>query len=252
MKIFILGIGKSGTTALVYKVAGGLKNCQAFSGGKPGKYLAEYENAVYKHTYHEGKGKSFELYRDHLNREHYDRKIWMARDPRDVAVSQMLYRWHRGCRGNKAQYRKHLNLVLKKEQDPNSIPFYEICRYANYGDWPRDKLEFFEEEQVRYRRMRDFVSNLGDDWFIFRYEDMVNKQFADLNAQLGFNISPDAQVPSGSGKQKVVRKKATGDWRHWFTEEDVEFLKPAYLPYMELIRYDCEEWDLEPDPVIEP
>jgi hypothetical protein len=70
-------------------VAGGLKNCQAFSGGKPGKYLGEYENAVYKHTYHEGKGKSFELYRDHLNREHYDRKIWMARDPRDVAVSRI-------------------------------------------------------------------------------------------------------------------------------------------------------------------
>ena len=23
-------------------------------------------------------------------------------------------------------------------------------------------------------------------------------------------------------------------------------------PSMELIRYDCEEWDLEPDPVIEP
>jgi len=81
---------------------------------------------------------------------------------------------------------------------------------------------------------------------------MVNKQFADLNAHLGFNISPDAQVPSGSGKRKVVRKKATGDWRHWFTEEDVELLKPAYLPYMELIRYECEDWDLEPHPVIEP
>ena len=49
MKILILGLGKSGTTAMLYKVAGGLPNCQAFSGGKPGKYLGDYENAVYKH-----------------------------------------------------------------------------------------------------------------------------------------------------------------------------------------------------------
>ena len=34
MKILILELGKSGTTAMVYKVAGGLPNCQAFSGGK--------------------------------------------------------------------------------------------------------------------------------------------------------------------------------------------------------------------------
>ena len=60
MKIFILGVGKSGTTALVYKVAGGLPNCQAFSGGPPGKYVGDYENAVYKHTYEERKGKSFD------------------------------------------------------------------------------------------------------------------------------------------------------------------------------------------------
>jgi hypothetical protein len=252
MKILILGTGKSGTTALVYKVAGGLPDCQAFSGGKPGKYLGEYENAVYKHTYHEGKGKSFELYREHLAIEHYDFKIWMARDPRDAAVSRMLYRWHRGCRGNKAQYRAHLNLILKKEQDPNSIPFYEICRYTSHDVWPRGKAEFFEEEKIRYRRMQDFVCSLGDDWFVFRYEDMVNKQFAQLNSHLGFNISPDAEVPIGTGKQKVVRKKASGDWRHWFTNEDVEFIKPAYIPYMKLIGYDCEDWALKPRPTIEP
>jgi hypothetical protein len=117
MKVFILGVGKSGTTALLYKVAAGLPNCQAFSGGRPGKYGGDYENAVYKHTYEERKGKSFDLYQDHLRQEHYDRKIWIARDPRDSAVSRMLYRWHRGYRGRKAQYRAHLDLVLKKERN---------------------------------------------------------------------------------------------------------------------------------------
>ena len=219
MKILILGLGKSGTTAMVYKVAGGLPNCQAFSGGKPGKYIGEYENAVYKHTYEERKGKSFELYREHLRKEHYDRKIWMARDPRDAAVSRMLYRWHRGYPGKRKQYEAHLNLVLKKEQDPGSLPFYEICRYTGYDGCPRDKEAVFEEEKVRYQRMRAFVESLGDDWFMYRYEDMVDKKFDALNAYLGFETESDAEVPSGTGKEKVVRKKAYGDWRHWYTEE---------------------------------
>ena len=42
MKILILGTGKTGTTAMVYKVAGGLPNCRAFSGGKPGKYVGVF------------------------------------------------------------------------------------------------------------------------------------------------------------------------------------------------------------------
>ncbi len=237
---------------MLYKVAGGLPNCQAFSGGKPGKYLGNYENAVYKHTYEERKGKSFELYREHLNKEHYDRKIWMARDPRDAAVSRMLYRWHRGFLGSKKQYEAHLDLVLKKEQDPKSIPFYEICRFTGHNGWPRAKEAVFEEEQIRYRRMEEFVKNLGDDWFISRYEDMVDKKFEALNAYLAFEISADAEVPSGTGKEKVVRKKAYGDWRHWYTEEDVALFKPAYDPYMEAVGYNCDDWDLSPVPIIEP
>ena len=252
MKVFILGTGKSGTTALVYKVAGGLPNCQAFSGGRPGKYLGKYENAVYKHTYEERKGKSFELYREHLDKESYDRKIWMARDPRDAAVSRMLYRWHRGYFGHRKQYEAHLNLVLKKEQEPRFVPFYEICRYSGYNEWPRDKEEVFREEQIRYQRMREFIKILGDDWFIYRYEDMVNKEFNALNIYLGFQTNADAEVPSGTGKEKVVRKKAYGDWRHWYTEDDVALFKPAYLPYMEAVGYDCSDWNLSSEPIIEP
>lgn len=251
MKIFILGTGKSGTTALVYKVAGGLPNCRAFSGGRPGKYLGDYENAVYKHTYEESKGKSFELYLDHLKQEHYDRKIWMARDPRDVAVSRMLYRWQKGNKGQKAQYQAHLDLVLKKENNPASVSFSEIYRYARFNDWPLPLQKVFEEEQVRYQRMHDFVKQLGEDWFFFTYENMVAKNFAALNEYLGFEVQADANVPQSTGKAKVIRKKSTGDWRHWFTQEDISLLKPAYTGYMMLIGYDCEDWNLAENPLIE-
>jgi hypothetical protein len=110
----------------------------------------------------------------------------------------------------------------------------------------------FEEEQVRYQRMHDFVKCLGNDWFFFTYENMVDKNFDRLNHYLGFDVLADANVPQSTGKAKVIRKKATGDWRHWFTADDVNLLKPAYTPYMELIGYDCEDWEICPEPVIEP
>jgi len=252
MKVLILGTGKTGTTVMVYKVAGGLPNCHAFSGGRPGKYIGDYDNAVYKHTYEERKGKSFDVFKEHLNKEHYDRKIWMARDPRDAAVSRMLYRWHKGLKGEKKQYQAHLDLVLKKEKNPLIVPFYEICRYTGHNGWPRTVEQVVEKEQHRYRQMVRFVSELGSDWLLFKFEDMVGGKFDALNDYLGFEVQADATVPSASGKAKVIRKKSTGDWRHWFTTEDVEIFKPAFTPYMELIGYDNDDWSPSQNPTIEP
>ena len=252
MKILILGLGKSGTTALLYKMAAGLPGCKAFSGGRPGKYIGEYENAVYKHTYEERKGKDFALYRQHLKDEHYDRKVWIARDPRDAAVSRMLYRWHRGYAGHREQYLTHLDLVERKEQDPGFVSFCGICRYAGHAGWPVGLDEVVGEERRRYAHMCEFVRGLGSDWFLYTYEDMVAGNFAALNDYLGFEVRAETEVPVSTGKAKVVRKKATGDWRHWFTAEDTGLLKPAYLPYMQEIGYDCDDWELAAHPVIEP
>jgi hypothetical protein len=143
-------------------------------------------------------------------------------------------------------------LVLQKEQDPGSLSFQEICRYTGHNGAPRSIQDVVDEEKHRYQQMSDFVKELGDSWFTFKFEHLVDLNFTDLNAYLGFEVAADATIPSASGKAKVVRKKATGDWRHWFTEADVELFKPAYLPYMELIGYDCNDWALDPNPVIEP
>jgi len=252
MKILILGRGKTGTTALLFKVAGGLPNCKAFSGGDPGKHSGDYENSVYKHTYSERKGRTFDVYEQLSAAEKYDRKIWVARDPRDAAVSRMLFRWHKGHKGSMKQYQAHLELVQKKEQDPRSIPFYVLFSYIGHDSWPITKEEVAEKERVRYQRMGDFIKGLRDEWFIFKYEDMIDKNFDNLNHYLGFEIRDDAEIPTTTRKSKVARKKAYGDWRHWYTEEDVELFKSAYLPYMELINYDCNDWAISPNPVIEP
>jgi hypothetical protein len=252
MKILILGTGKTGTTVMLYKVAGGLPNCHAFSGGQPGEHIGNYENAVYKHTYEERKNKNFQLFHQHMEKENYDRKIWIARDPRDTAVSRMLYRWHKWHRRTKKQYETHLALVLKKEKDPASIPFFELCRYTGHNGSPRSVADVEAEERVRYDRMYNFVKELGDDWFLFTYEDMISENFTALNDYLGFEVKADGQVPQTTVKSKVLRKKATGDWRLWFTAQDVELFKPVFKNYMKLIGYDWNDWSLSENPVIEP
>jgi len=252
MNILILGHGKSGTTIFVFKVAAGLPNCQAFAGGFPVKDLGDYENAVYKYTYNERKGRTLDLFDDYAKEINFDRKIWVARDPRDVAVSEMLYRWHNGHRGARKQYRAHLDMVQKKEADPKSVPFHEICRYTSHGDWPMTTDEVIEKMRSRYQTTHDFVKSLGSEWFIFKYEDMISKNLDALHNYLGFEIDDDAQIPSTTKKTKVARKKASGDWRHWYTEEDVELFKPALLSYMKLIGYDCNDWTLSSNPEIEP
>lgn len=84
------------------------------------------------------------------------------------------------------------------------------------------------------------------------FYDMIDKNYKDLQEYLGFEIKDDAEIPTTTKKAKVARKKAYGEWRNWFTEEDVGLFKPVYLPYMVLIGYDCDDWILNPNPVIEP
>jgi hypothetical protein len=81
---------------------------------------------------------------------------------------------------------------------------------------------------------------------------MVQEKLDGINRYLGFELKPRAEVPKGSGKDKVVRKKGFGDWRHWFTPEDIALFKPAYLPYMEAAHYDCDDWALADLPQIDP
>jgi hypothetical protein len=100
--------------------------------------------------------------------------------------------------------------------------------------------------------MGEFVNSLGNDWFLFKYEDMIDGNFDGLNDYLGFIVKNEAEVPESTGKAKVARKKAYGDWRNWFTEEDTQVFKPAYLPYLEAVGYDGNDWVVSAQPVIEP
>ncbi len=251
MKIMMLAIGRSGTTALLHKVSAALPGSQPVSGGRLEKINEIEGNVVVKHTYNEAQGRTFEKFKEHLGQTEYDRKIWIARDPRDNALSRFLFRWYRGSKSDKDQYRAVIELVEEKEQRPDSVSFGELMRYRGQRLDPfTTTKEVAEDERRTFEEMHKFVSSLGEDWCVFKYEDMVDNNFTQLNEYLGLEIEAAANIDQST--MKVARKKSTGDWRHWYTEEDVELFRPAYTDYMDLVGYDSSDWRLHENQVIEP
>jgi hypothetical protein len=256
MKIVILGKGKSGTTALLHMIAAAFPECRLVPGGfrahARDRARADADpNASFatKFTYNDDKGRSFGAVLQHLSDEAYDKKIWVARDPRDNAVSNALYRWRLRHGKSRAQFRQCLERVRQKEQNPTAVPFHEIYRWTGDRGGPENVEELATSEGTRYERMLEFVRALGSDWFIFKYEDMVDRNLDALSAYLGREIGPAAELPLDD--RLKVRTKGYGDWRNWFVQEDVEIFRPIYTPYMNLVGYDSDDWALNPDPTID-
>jgi len=184
VKIVILGKGKSGTTALMHMIAAAFPECRSVPGGfrahvrermEPG---AGSDSFVCKFTYNDKKGRSFDTVERHIADEGYDKKIWVTRDPRDNAVSDALFRWRRRHGKSGRQFRACLPIVERKERDPRSVDFSEIYRFTGDRGGPERLEKMISNERIRYQRMTEFVKSLGPDWFIFKYEDLVDGRFA--------------------------------------------------------------------------
>lgn len=86
--------------------------------------------------------------------------------------------------------------------------------------------------------------------FTFRYEDMVAGRFEHLESFLGFAVLRDVEV--APEVDRVVRTKGSGGWRHWFTPEDLEWVRADFGPLVRRMGYDDGDWALAPSPEIRP
>jgi hypothetical protein len=236
MRILVVGLPKSGTTILTYRIAGALDGVHIDfepTGGPAPVADAATGHIITKKLV--GAQTS-----DLGDYRHYDRRIWISRDPRDFLVSQTLYRWHREQPprpDDQAWFERILSLVIVKEADPRAVAFADL-EPADYGPSFDAVAELW-------------TSDADDGWLLYRYEDMVAGRYDELNRYLGFPVVPEASV--ARGLERVVRRRGTGDWRHWFTPADVErHAAGAMARYMEVFGYDHDDWALDPHPTIDP
>lgn len=236
MRILVVGLPKSGTTILTYRIAAARSDVtvefEPVAGPDPALATASSDVVTKKLV-----GSQTSTLADFAD---YDRKIWICRDPRDFLVSQSLYRWHRDrppTDDDRAAFQRALATLEAKEADPTSVPFLDLE--------PDDYTATFDGVADLWRGQDD------DGWLLYHYEAMVEERYDDLDRHLGFAIDPGATV--ASGLERVVRRKGAGDWRHWFTDTDVAHYRAGTMRrYMETFGYDHDDWALDPDPRIDP
>ncbi|WP_237064722.1 sulfotransferase family 2 domain-containing protein [Microbulbifer guangxiensis] len=252
MRVLIYGLAKSGTTILAARVQASLeehcgkKVANSFEPAeilrldgeveylKGGKRQRSVENEVVKTLFDSG------IPADEILKYqgHFDKKIFITRDPRDRYISQVFYRWHAGHNPDKNKFRRTLDLLKLKESRPDSVPFVFL---ANQN--PSAFAGLRKGLAESYEPVIDFLKGLSNDWHVVRYEDIVDGRINDLASYLGFPIRHNVGV--SKALTRVVRSKSYGNWRRWLTEHDVAYLKPAFQKYLEFTGYDADDWELD-------
>jgi len=252
-KVLIYGRVKTGTTILTYQIANSLGNSTKII-FEPKSRNKDNENSgdvVTKCLYGNpekttGVNTSTEAIK---NYQDYEKKIWIARDPRDQVISSILYRWYKGHNPSKNGFEMALEAVKSKERDSRSIPSYKIDQIQTSA-----RVTHLNELKNRHMTINNSICKMlkimDNTWFIFKYEDLVDNNFTGLNEYLGFSIDDEAEIPEKFNR--VRRSKTYGNWRDWFTHEDIEFYKPLFNEYMHLMNYDTDDWELNKSPELSP
>jgi hypothetical protein len=233
----ILGTGKSGTTALYFRIKNSL------SGEAQGLFeprerepiaaaVAANRPLVAKMLLPIAPELLDEL------KQWFDRRILLVRDPRDVVVSSVLYTsaYDYCWKHSEAQIRAHLGLLRAKEADSGRVSV--LCLLEALWDG-FDRNEFAALIETLSRQLHALASP-PHDYFVVKYEELIAGRLSPLEAYLGFRLTGnDAVDPAFS---RVVRTKGSGAWRDWFTPEDTAFFAPLVRPNMIRFGYDTEDW----------
>lgn len=238
VKVLVIGLAKSGTSILMYRIANGLKERREYfePRGIEGQLDIDFHTNVCQWT-----GNVVTKIVFHPNRPHglkeimaqYDRVVWIVRDPRDQFISSFFYVWYKGHDPDPYKYDKALAITRQKETAPSATPFYEMAEILYR------KQRF---KQV-YEPLLELLEDQKEQFFLLHYEDFIDGNLQDLHDYLGFSIDEVAEVRNRVNR--VARSKAYGNWRRWFTPEDVEYYKAHINSYLEALAYDPDDWALE-------
>lgn len=259
MKIVIYGLGKSGTSALFYKIRNSLPR-GTISLFEPDRYGPREALRARLGALRRGRiapdivakvlpsGRRPVRLKDF---EGFDRQVLIVRDPRDRLVSALLYRsYHAAFASDDSAALEFLRWLRRKEARPGEISILSLVSVfetlETAADGESGWLENYPERAVAsWLGFHDERPHLP----VFYYEDLVDKRFETLERSLGFSLAGSSTVPETL--RRVVRTKGYGAWRDWFTPEDVEALGPVVQPFL-LRYYPGADWDLNALPRIDP
>jgi hypothetical protein len=259
VKIVIYGLAKSGTSALFYKIRnslppGTIELFEPSSFGPLDRVRARLRALRRGHVRPDVVAKLLPWDRRPVrigDFDGFDRRILLVRDPRDRLVSDLLYRsYNAAFAADGPRALEFLRLLRAKEAEPGEVPILRLVEaFDRLERAAGSRADWIERYQRRglLQPMQFHVER--PRLAVFRYEQLVDCQFASLEAALGMSLGGPAEVPPALNR--VVRTKRYGAWRDWFTPEDVDSLRPMLTPYLDLY-YPSADWDLNPSPSLDP
>jgi hypothetical protein len=252
LKVLIVGLPKSGTTALLFKLKQAL----------PAHALCLYEPKRFEPCTTSGKqdvlakiliGALGDV--DYPSFREFDKRILIVRDPRDHFVSRLLYR---ACadpefRNDDAKVSAFVETMRQKEADPRSLSLLTLLdRYNDLRDDGRPQISapgaVYRSWAIGSYPMALTFHRQEGEFLIYKYEDLVAGFHAPLENYLDIAVPPGAAIVAEQ-YDHVFRTGSAGDWVNWFTAPDVEFFRPHLLPYMLEYGY-ADDWTLAAAPRI--
>jgi len=259
-RIVIVGFSKSGTTALVFKIKNSLPRNLKFL-FEPKGYLSGQERSdmfvlakilfwgigIFSVQFLTKKLSHRVCYDDFSP---FEKKIHLVRDPRDRLISGLLY-YVRDSRlyGNDEALSPFQTLLEHKRLRPHSVSVTELIQALMELEGAGRALSDWRSIFQEYVNFGIVFQNEHPDYFVMKYEDVIDGKLQNLERYLGFPLPGPAAVHGSL--DRVVRTKAYGDWKNWFLEEDVTFFKPIFSAHMEHFGYE-ENWKISPNPTISP
>lgn len=237
-RVLILGIGKSGTSILTYRISAALENAEVFFEPHTTQCLnhIEFHREIGRRKKVITKALYYPQFPNHLSliSAFYNKRILIIRDPRDILLSSYFYSWNRVDNPSEDSFVQALQWVQEKESAPDVIGFYDILA---------TKPEIKAHVMDSIRDIGHIIQTVGDDWLVLKYEDFVDGRTTPLNQYLGFSIDEAASVPTGL--KRVERTKKYGNWRRWFNQADVARFQPELNDALRQLGYDATDWQLE-------
>jgi len=244
MRTLIVGIARSGTSALYFKLKQALPETtwclfepRQLDAADPYRHPDVLAKVII------GPPADF----DYAPFRGFDKKIMMVRDPRDNLVSRLLYH---PCataefRADAAKVAAFVDALRRKEADPRSLSvtaLFHLFHRLTGRHLPA-------RSTVIYDLALDF-HRANDDFVVYKYEDFVAGRYAALEDYLQIRL-PAGEADVTAQYRHVERTKAAESWRDWFTADDVAYYRPRLAPFMAAYGY-AGDWTLAAAPQISP
>lgn len=171
------------------------------------------------------------------NSNAFDKNLFIVRDPRDIVVSSLLYRFNRlSLINNEERFNRLLQLFKEKEENPSAHSLVHILnRFEKNG-----AKKYRSSVSRNYRRFLTYIDDIPNH-YILKYEDFVVNNTREASEYLELKIERPERL--GRWIDKISRKGTSGDWKHWFQEDDTDFFADQLNPILKQMEYDLA-WKL--------